>query len=130
MAFLTSVLRWPDRALANDFVNGFHIIGKAKPSNIFRHIDTVGRSDLDKFYGQNAIEYVREIIATKPPKDHKLILEMTLDEIKKGHVSDPMTAAQLDAKYGKGQLACASTFHGRSRDWASSSHRRRKARRP
>ena len=38
MAFLCSLLRWPDRALAQRSITGFDVIGEALPAKLHRPI--------------------------------------------------------------------------------------------
>ena len=101
-AFLTCILRWPDRHQARSFVEGFNIVGESLHSRVFRDIKPRGDDDLSNFYGESAERYVSEVCATPPPKNHEVIYSMTKDEVLKGYCSSPLTREELDAKYGRG----------------------------
>ena len=82
IAFLTAIMRWPDRAQAKGYLEGFEIVGNIQTSHIFRPI---APTDLEQdFFGPAAVAEVQEALRAKPPLHAEAIYRLTLEEIDKG----------------------------------------------
>ena len=118
MAAMTSLLRWPDRRQAQGYVNGMRIIGEIEPMGVFRSLPAAKQGDpqaFEELFGDNAIKAVGDIMRSPPPKDHKDIMEATIDEQKKGWLSPFMSKDALDKKFGVGSWRCIPRFLIRQR---------------
>ena len=104
MAFMTGLLRWPDREQPKKYVDGFEILGDIALSHVFRPVKGIPVDAIDQeFFGEPAREAVEELLKTKAPKDADVIFAMTQDEIAKGYCKELMTAAQVNKHFGVGR---------------------------
>ena len=74
MALLVAVLRWPDRALALCFIQGFRTVGDIEPSQLFRQLpppsDSSSSMSVNDFLGYPAVAAVDSIEHSPPPKSY------------------------------------------------------------
>ena len=104
MAFVTALLRWPDRAQPAAYLTGFRVVGEIEPTGVFRGIPGTDVTSINEdFFGDPAVQALDEIIASRPPKDHALILAETELEISKGFCGPLKTARQLNGEMGVGK---------------------------
>ena len=104
LAFITSILRWPDRTQARGYLEGFPVVGEIEASRVFRPLGPQVAMDLNsEFYGEAAIAEVEQVTASPPPKDAEEIWALTQEEIDKNFTEDLVTAAQMDARFGRGR---------------------------
>ena len=91
IAALTALLRWPDRGQALAYARGFQLVGPIAPSHIFRPLgfdpDAPGIEGQEGFYGQEAEAAAENLLRSPPPKGHLLIHAETLEEQRKGWLS-------------------------------------------
>ena len=73
MVFLCSLLRWPDRALAQSSITGSNVIGNAFPAKLFGPIRPKGGDDLRRSFGPSAEDFIAEFVPTRPAENHKAI---------------------------------------------------------
>ena len=103
MAFMTGLLRWPDREQPMKYVHGFEILGDISLSHVFRPIRGVPVDSMEHdFFGAPAREAVDELLKMKAPRDADVIFAMTQKEIEKGYCKELMTAAQVNRQFGVG----------------------------
>ena len=104
MAFLTVLLRWPDRDQPQRYLRGFNVMGNISETSVFRKIGSAPIEDLEtQFFGTPAIEALDELLASKPPKDHKDIFDLTVEEQGKQYCSNFMSATAANKKFGVGK---------------------------
>ena len=85
MAFVTVLMRWPDREQPMKYVEGFEILGDISLSHVFRPIKGIPVQAMEhEFFGAPAREAVKELLKAKRPKDSDIIFNMTEDEIANG----------------------------------------------
>ena len=101
MAFLTALLRWPDRTQAKGYLQGFDVVGSIETSGIFRPISM--QTLEDDFFGKAAELEVQKATAAPPPKFAEAIHRLTLEEVEKGFTEPLCTSDDLDARFGTGQ---------------------------
>ena len=69
LAFLTAILRWPDRSQARGYLEGFQVIGDIPTSRVFRQVAPPAPVDVDKdFFGDAAVREVQDLLASPPPQ--------------------------------------------------------------
>ena len=103
MAFFTALLRWPDRDQPIAYLKGFRVIGDIPETGIFRQITGIQVDSIDEdFFGQAAEEAISDLLASKPPQDHKDIFDLTTDEIGKDYSTDFLTLTQVNRMFGVG----------------------------
>ena len=105
MAFITVLLRWPDREQARLYVLGFVSVGDIEPSGVFRELPRQAESiDLqEELLGQAAIDFVDELEATRPARFCEEITQQSVEEIDKNHAKGLFSRDQLDELFGRGQ---------------------------
>ena len=104
LAFVTCLLRWPDRGQALCYLKGFHVVGDIAEMGVFRHVGGQCVDNMaEEFYGEPAIQAVSEILESKPPKEHAIIFEQTEAEVAHNLCGDLQTATHFNRKYGVGQ---------------------------
>ena len=102
MAFLTSLLRWPDWQQPRHLLQGYPIVGELEPSGIFRSITAREGLPLQEWLGPPAEAAIYRIERSPPPRFAERILEATKQEQDKGYCSPFFTKADLDKKFGRG----------------------------
>jgi len=105
VALVTVLLRWPDRALAGEYVLGHKIVGHQPSSGLFREIsqEEIGVTELQEgFFGQAAEDYIDEILRSPPPRESETIEQMVNEEELKGYQSRPASSNDMRRKFGKG----------------------------
>ncbi|CAE7864667.1 unnamed protein product [Symbiodinium necroappetens] len=105
LACITALLRWPDFQQAEQFVLGFPIVGSLDHSGVFRHVSCGGDDfeDPESWLTREGICAVDSLLQKGPPRDHALILEVTLQEVDKGFCSALMTRQEVDNLFGRGR---------------------------
>jgi len=101
-------MKWPDRSLPWDLVQGVELVGTLHSSNIFRHISNdpspLGQEALAAgFLGQAASDYVDDLesdLRVSPMSAE--IWKETMKEVNLGLCGEPVTRDVLDDKFGKG----------------------------
>ena len=98
------ILRWPDRQLPRCFVEGFPVIGDVEESHIFRQLpDTQEAPDIrEAFFGQPAIDFVNNLKSSPPKVTSPKLAPKVQEELAKGRFFNPMTRAQADILFGRG----------------------------
>ena len=103
MALGSSLMRWPDRQQPCKYVLGFGVAGDIESSHVFRQLPDPQRPDpRTQLLGENAKEYIAELMSQKPPKRHADIFKESLKEIQKGFATGIKSKAELDETYGEG----------------------------
>ena len=102
LAFLTSLLRWPDRAQPGHFIQGYPIVGDIAPSGVFRSVTSKSELNEKDWLGEAADLAVRRIESSKPPRFHEEILELTKAEQSKNFCSSFVSKQELDRRFGVG----------------------------
>ena len=102
MAFLTSLLRWPDRDQALHFLQGYPIVGDIEPCGVFRSVNAKDSLSVEDWLGEAANIAVQKIMRSKPPRFHEEIYELTTQEQGKGFCSHFLTKEDLDHTFGIG----------------------------
>ena len=118
MAMFTAIMRWPDRAQPDEYINGFSMIGDLPMTGVFRPIakkDDAKHSGPGEtegeLWGQNAVEWVESILASQPKwADVDEIHKATEKEQGQGYCSRFYTKEELDKKFGVGQWRCQKRF--------------------
>ena len=104
LAAVISLLRWPDREQASDFIHGFQMLGEIMSHHVFRQL---GLPDLDaplldSFWGPPAEAAVQELLRSKPPAAAQSIFKATTEEQERKWLGPFMDARDLDNRYGPG----------------------------
>ncbi len=115
-ATMVALLRWPDRDLAGHLLQGFPIVGTLPPTGLFRPLHPSDEEDPQAWLGDSAVSAVDELMCRRPPAFAEDIVQITIDEHKKGFCSDFLTRGQLDACYGRGQWRAIPRFLIRQAD--------------
>ena len=105
IALTTVLLRWPDRHLAVEYVEGHKIVGHIPTSGVFRARSgkEISKNELDHgFLGNEAIAFIDKMIARQPRRDSADIERLMKAETTKGYQSEPVVKAAMDRKYGIG----------------------------
>ena len=106
IAASTTLLRWPDRSQAARYVAGFRVTGVIESSGVFRAkggpIYADAGPEGEKFFGIASTEVVEKLLHSRPPKDAAEILEATIEEQRRGWLSDFLTLDELNKLFGKG----------------------------
>jgi hypothetical protein len=105
IALITILLRWPDRQLATEYVEGHHIVGHIESSGVFRARAgrEISEDELAKgFLGQEAVKFIDDMMSRQPRRDSADIERLMVAETEKGYQSGPMAKAEMDRKYGVG----------------------------
>lgn len=84
----------------------FKILGRQEPTGVFRPIHSKAPLPLSEFFGHNAINDLRKLKATKPPRDSDKIEELTAEEIAKHQCTPWLTEQHVNSMFGIGQ-GCA-----------------------
>ena len=103
IAFLTALLKWPDREQAKCYIHGFPIVGQINSSAIFRQVEPTEHHHLHDFLGAQAIIAVQEIESQGRPRDAEEIQKITEEEVEKGFCSPLRSKSEMDLLYGVGQ---------------------------
>ena len=84
MAFVTVLLRWPDREQPMKYVKAFEILGDIPVSSIFRAVPGLPIEAMEHdFFGAPARKAVDELLRSTPPRDADLIYDLTMVEVDK-----------------------------------------------
>ncbi|CAE7466822.1 unnamed protein product [Symbiodinium microadriaticum] len=102
LACMTSLLRWPDRSQAMDFVSGFPIVGEIERSGVFREVRPRDADHPADWLGPPAALAVDAILSSPPPRFAADILEVTTKEIEKGFCSPLLSRVEVDKIFGHG----------------------------
>ena len=105
IALTTVLMRWPDRNLACEYVEGHSIVGHIQTSGVFRARSgkEISKDELaNGFLGDQAITFIDRMIARQPRKDSSDIERLMKAETAKGYQSEPVVKAAMDRKYGIG----------------------------
>ncbi|CAK0807283.1 unnamed protein product, partial [Prorocentrum cordatum] len=104
IAFLTALLRWPDRSQAMGYLHGFPVIGDIEASGVFRPLGPQPTKHLDEvFFGQAAVAAVADLRCGPPPRDAEEIWRLAQEEIHKDFTEPWRTAAEMDTMFGVGR---------------------------
>lgn len=105
IAAVTALLRWPDLTQAQSFVLGFPIVGDVPYSGVFRALAGTAddMEDPAEWLQREGASVVDDLLTKGPPKDHDVILKVTLEEIQKGFCSPLMSRAEVDKRFGRGR---------------------------
>ena len=107
IAFLLEGMKWPDRSLPWDLVQGVELVGTLHSSNIFRHVSNdpspVQEALAANFLGKAASDYVDDLESDRrvSPMSAEIWKE-TMKEVELGLCGEPVTRDVLDAKFGRG----------------------------
>ena len=101
IAFLTAVLRWPDRTQAEGYLYGFKVFGEIENSRIFRAVQPPSLHG--SFFGQPAVDAVFDAVNAPPPKEAAEIWKQTQEEVEKGFTEPLVTAEDLNRRFGFGK---------------------------
>ena len=96
IALTTVLLRWPDRHLAVEYVEGHKIVGHIQTSGVFRARSgkEISKDELDHgFLGNEAIAFIDKMIARQPRRDSADIERLMKAETTKGYQSEPVVKA-------------------------------------
>ena len=77
MAYLTAVLRWPDRSQAARYVQGFDLVGHHESTGIFRQLGQPATVHSPEDMLTSAEQRTCSLLRSKPPLHHEKILELT-----------------------------------------------------
>lgn len=102
MAFLTALLRWPDRRQAAQLVKGYPIVGVMETTGVFRSVPAKDQHPLEHWLGAAAIEAIDAIEAKGPPRHYKEIYDLTIAEQAKHFCSEFLSRRDLDGRFGRG----------------------------
>ena len=102
LAFLTAMLRWPDREQPSQFILGYPIVGDISPSGIFRSVTCKDQLQPEEWLGPAAEEAIKRLERSGPPRFHEDILAITREEQQKMFCSDFYCKQDLDRKFGVG----------------------------
>ena len=70
IAFFTAILRWPDRAQARGYLEGFRVVGEIPSSKVFRQTIPQAVTCIDSdFFGEAARLEVNTVLSSPPPRD-------------------------------------------------------------
>ncbi|CAE7451206.1 unnamed protein product, partial [Symbiodinium sp. CCMP2456] len=105
IAAVTALLRWPDLTQAQSFVLGFPVVGDVPYSGVFRALAGTAddMEDPAEWLQREGASVVDDLLTKGPPKDHDVILKVTLEEIQKGFCSPLMSRAEVDKRFGRGR---------------------------
>ena len=105
VALITILLRWPDRRLAVEYVEGHQIVGHIESSGVFRSRGgrEISEEELKSgFMGQEAVAFTDALMSRQPRKDSADIEKLMAVETAKGYQSDPVSVAEMNRRYGEG----------------------------
>ena len=110
VATMACLLRWPDRDMARQLVQGFAIVGSLPPSGVFRGIQQADKLPLADWLGPSAEAEVQRLIRSRPPLHAPEILAVTQDEILKGFCSPLRTMQEMNDQFGVGGWRAVERF--------------------
>ena len=105
MAFLVSLLRWPDRRLPWAFYKGFKVIGHLEHSGIFNEkvMSEISEEEIsESFFGKPAEEFLAKLLQRKPGEFAQKLHELAMKEVNRRRFSQPVSIKTLNKRYGKG----------------------------
>jgi hypothetical protein len=103
VAFLTAILRWPDRAQPLSLLRGYPIVGDQAASGVFRFVTPKTAADPADWLGPAAIEAIDRLERSGPPLHMREIFQATCEEQAKGFCSAFQSRTELDTQYGPGK---------------------------
>ena len=102
IAFVITLLDWPDKELPQKLVDGFEIVGRIPPSNIFCPVEPQTLPELP-LLGADAARYVDQLESDlRVHPSATLILEEACKEQSLGLVGPFQSRSFFDALYGPG----------------------------
>ena len=105
-AAVKACLAWPDTRFAPSYVSGFKVLGALERSNVYPRDPRFDPSVSEAILLNDADAYVEQVIErVRRTKDKKELLESCAVDESKHFAGSLVTKAQLDAKFGKGELA-------------------------